>query len=88
MANEFDQYKNRCFKGNLKHFTSLFVYSVRNSVKQFCFRKSRRLEDLFKAATCVNKHSKQVNQCMSKLTNNFIGIKYADNSKKIPFICW
>lgn len=88
LAKSLDDYKSKCFKGTLKQFGSLMIYSVRNSIKQFCHKNNRRLESLFKTAVCVNRNRRSVNRCMSQLIDHLIGIKYAEDKKKMPLICW
>ena len=84
-----DQYKNKCFKGTLKQFGSLFIYSNRNTVKRFCSNNNnKQVPKLLKAAKCINQHMPRLSKCMTRMTENFIGIKYADDKKKIPHICW
>ena len=42
----------------------------------------------WKVTRCVNSHMPQFNRCMDRLIDRFIGIKYAEDEKKMPFICW
>lgn len=88
LLNFAENYSKKCFKGTLRQFSSLFIFSNKNTVKRLCSKHSKQTGPLLKAAKCVNRHMKKLNVCMSKMTENYIGIKYAEDRQKIPFICW
>ncbi len=95
-----EAYKRKCFRGTLKHLSSLFIYSNRAASKRFCSSKTTTtagnravkaaaaIAPNWKVTRCVNSHMPQFNRCMDRLIDRFIGIKYAEDEKKMPFICW
>ena len=66
--NYIDSYKGKCFRGTLKQFSSIFIYSNRNSMKRFCAKNNKQVPALLKVAKCVNRHMRPLSGCMARLT--------------------
>ena len=64
------------------------VYSIKNAIKQFCQKKSKRLDVLMAATPCLNKNDKIVTRCYTKVIDSLLGAQRAEDKKKIPHMCW
>lgn len=56
-------------------------------MKRFCSKNNKQVPALLKAAKCVNRHMRKLSGCMGRLTESFMGIKYAEERLKVPHIC-
>lgn len=75
-------------KGLTKQVTSILIYSLKNAISQYCKKDSKKLSDLMLSTKCINTANPEINKCYTTLIDGILGIKHAEDNKKIPFVCW
>jgi len=74
--------------GLSKQTTSVIVFSFKNTVNQLKKLESKRTKNMLQTFPCMNKGSTGLNKCNSKLIDEFLGAKNADEKLRIPHVCW
>ena len=44
--------------------------------------------EYLKLGPCLNKNIDKVNKCYDSAVTNYASIRYAQESKKVPYTCW
>ena len=68
-----ESYKIKCLKNLPKQVTGVIVYSVRNTINQYCKRDSKKLTELVGATKCANNGKKELDYCYAKVIDNIQG---------------
>ncbi|XP_054155358.1 uncharacterized protein LOC128953859 [Oppia nitens] len=84
---ELEGYKQKCFKDLSKQVFGVLVYAVKNTLKQYCKRDSKKLDQLIAAVPCINTNDAIVTKCYTELVDGLLGSKNAIDTKKIPHLC-
>lgn len=89
MVNKVYDYVQTCYSKELQDVANIILYTVRNLMKKFCRKRSKRLEKLLEATPCINKYSRPKYGCMSafiwKVSRN---INIPTSRLRIPYTCW
>ncbi len=83
-----ENYAKQCLKGFPKQINSVLIYTVKNLANQICKKGSKKLPKLLLAANCINTASNELKKCVVNFIDKTLGIKHADDSRKIPHVCW
>jgi len=71
-----------------KQVVAIMVYSMKNTVNQFCKGHSRRLTEILSSTPCMNRGMNDLTKCYSKYVDALLGAKHVVDKKKIPYNCW
>ena len=85
---KMEVYKTKCFKDLAKQVFGVLVYAVRNAMRQYCRKDSKKLTDLIAAVPCVTKNDPVVTKCYTNYIDGVLGAKNAVDTKKLPHMCW
>lgn len=84
-----DKMANKCMVGFVKNVMQVTLYSIRKSQKLLCRNKpTKEMQSFVDAGKCVNNGRQLFTKCLRATANNILASKAADNSKKLPIICW
>ena len=80
----------RCLSGSIKQLGSIFMYSVKNALKQNCQSKNRKMaETRFPMAMCLNLITKDTDVCVENMIESFQrGKRGQPESTRIGYVCW
>jgi len=87
IVKELETYKQKCFKNLSKQVFGVLIYSIKNTMKQYCRKDSKKLDVLLKAVPCLNKNDNEVTKCYAQFVDGVLGAKNANDTKKIPHLC-
>ncbi|KAH9410293.1 hypothetical protein TYRP_010051 [Tyrophagus putrescentiae] len=87
LINELSEFINKCYQPEIRDIGRILIFSVKNMIKQFCKKRSKKLSKLFPIAQCINS---QVNndRCMRNFIQHTATFQYLpDDAKKLPYTC-
>ena len=84
-----EKHKSKCFSGLSKQIFGVLLYAIKNSaIKNMCKRNSPRAPQLLDAANCINKNDPIITKCYTNMIDGMMGAKNANDTLKIPYMCW
>lgn len=84
-----ESYTKSCYEKSLQNTVSIFVYTIRNTVRQYCGKKlSSRSKKLINASNCLNEHIRNNDKCLVNFNDRTRAlIPTDDDAMKIPYSC-
>lgn len=87
LINELSLFINKCYKPEIRDMVKILIFSVKNMIKQFCKKRSKKLSELLIVAKCVNEEITN-DRCMHNFINKTSTFQYlSDDKKKLPYTC-
>ncbi len=83
-----ESYAKKCKNGLVKQFFSILLYTSKSQMRQLCKRDNKWRQKLMNASKCINKGKHEFEKCHIVMIDKLLGIKFAEDQKKIPFTCW
>jgi len=95
ITNYIESFFRRCYSKELVQTSKLALYPPKKVVAQFCPKSnkvSRRIEKLFKLASCVNTNISKNATCLMRFIGELekvtdVGAEL-EEKLKLPYVCW
>lgn len=87
MINFLDNFISSCYTSEVKDLAKIMVFSVKNAIKQFCKKKTKKLADLLAVTPCINRNLRH-GPCYTQFLNATRNVQFLSNDKiKMPHMC-
>ncbi|KPM09744.1 hypothetical protein QR98_0082890 [Sarcoptes scabiei] len=84
-----NSFKSKCPTGSAKEFTSVILYSLQRTLRNYCPQKvTKKVANFIRQQSCSNKVFNQTSKCYENFIDQLQGIAKAPVKKQIPFTCW
>lgn len=83
-----ESYSKRCTKGLPKQYFSIMLYTIKGSMARICKRNHSKGKQFLSASGCMKRASDYFDGCHRNLITRLHKVKFAEDKKKIPFVCW
>ena len=88
MVKTVENYIKKCTKSLSKQMFSVYVFTIKSQLNQLCKKDTARRREMLDAAKCVNKAKPAFAKCVNQTIDRLQRIKFVEDSKKIPHLCW
>lgn len=90
MLSQVETFVKSCFKKEVIHLATVYLFSVRNTYnRRLCGKNMKKAAPLVSDAACINEHYYQNDKCIAAFMNQTAQLVTLDDDKlKIPHTCW
>lgn len=89
LVREIERFFRTCYAKDVLDLANIVVYSVKNGIKQFCRKRTKKLKKLLTVTPCINKHIQRRDRCIAGFINETKQlINIEQDNLKIRYACW
>ncbi|KAH9491339.1 hypothetical protein DERF_016067 [Dermatophagoides farinae] len=88
LVRETEQFFLHCYKKEMVDLAKIIIYTLKQNIKLYCRKNTKRLAKLLTVAPCVNKHINRADHCIGNFMNQtkqLVGFK--NDKDKIKYAC-
>lgn len=89
ILNQVESFAKTCFKKEIVHLATVYLYSVRNTFnRRLCAKNLKKAAPLVESASCLNRQYFPNDRCIDVFVNATAQlVPLADDSLKMPHVC-
>ncbi|CAG2163585.1 unnamed protein product [Oppiella nova] len=88
LLGDIEKYRNQCMDNMPKQITGILLYTGKSTIRQFCKRDNKQLDNLLKAGACGNSGNNQgVPQCTPIAVDSMLGLVRSITGNTIDVFC-
>src|SRR5690625_65467 len=89
LVDSINQFIKTCYRRGTQNVVNILVFSVKSTIKNFCRRRSDKLDQLLLLMPCFNRHLQPDDSCFRQFIDETKPLAMIDDHRlKIPHACW